>query len=278
MAFTESAPNRATGMYRHCPTALIFGLWDSTGPKGGLGAKFQRCLTSEIVGIDAVTGIKTKSRIDPLQIEKAGTVFKSASDALDWTLDGKEAEKDKKDQPVRAGKKGEGNPSGINHGNIPPGIDLESGGVTIAHATHTVVLSLAGLRRLRFPTKVDGTKISDADRPQAETAARTLLASLALAAVAFQRDAGYDLRSRCVLVATEPLAFTLMNNDGSSPPPFTVDRKSAAKLVADAHEEARKWGLGWERGPVSLKPAPKLVQLIKQSRDLMRVEGADAGA
>jgi CRISPR-associated protein Csb1 len=63
--FTDARPNHATGMYKHCPTALIFGVWDSTGPKGGLGAKFQRSLVSEIVGYDAVPGLKTASRIDP---------------------------------------------------------------------------------------------------------------------------------------------------------------------------------------------------------------------
>lgn len=42
--FTDARVNHATGMYKHCPTALVFGVWDSTGPKGGLGAKFQRCL------------------------------------------------------------------------------------------------------------------------------------------------------------------------------------------------------------------------------------------
>ena len=33
-------------------------IWDSTGPKGGLGAKFARVLTSEIVGIGASAGVK----------------------------------------------------------------------------------------------------------------------------------------------------------------------------------------------------------------------------
>src|SRR5690606_13067632 len=70
MAFTEARPNHATAMYRYCPTALLFGVWDSTGPKGGLGAKFQRALVSEIVGIDAVPGVKVASRIDPTGIER----------------------------------------------------------------------------------------------------------------------------------------------------------------------------------------------------------------
>ena len=59
---------KATGLFGLCPTALLLGLWDSTGPRGGLGAKFQRALVSEIVGIDAEPGKKTSSRIDPAQV------------------------------------------------------------------------------------------------------------------------------------------------------------------------------------------------------------------
>ena len=58
----------ASGLFGLCPTALVFGLWNSTGPRGGLGAKFQRAVVSEIVGYDAVAGKKTASRIDPAQI------------------------------------------------------------------------------------------------------------------------------------------------------------------------------------------------------------------
>jgi CRISPR-associated protein Csb1 len=32
----------ATTLFKLCPTALIFGMWDSTGPKGGLGPAFER--------------------------------------------------------------------------------------------------------------------------------------------------------------------------------------------------------------------------------------------
>lgn len=56
---------------------MIFGVWDSTGPKGGLGAKFQRALVSEIVGVNAEIGTKTSSRADPLQIRAAAKVVKS---------------------------------------------------------------------------------------------------------------------------------------------------------------------------------------------------------
>src|SRR5690606_27105569 len=66
-AITNSSLANATGLFRYCPHALFLGVWDSTGPKGGHGAKFARALVSEIVGIDAVIGKKTSSRIDPLQ-------------------------------------------------------------------------------------------------------------------------------------------------------------------------------------------------------------------
>ena len=77
----------ATPLFDLCPTALLFGMWDSTGPKGGLGVKFERALVSEIVGINAVYGAKTSSRIDPLGIQlKAGPIY-AASDGVDWTLE-----------------------------------------------------------------------------------------------------------------------------------------------------------------------------------------------
>ena len=60
-----SAQN-ATALFELCPTALLLGMWDSTGPKGGLGAKFERAMVSEIVGINATFGIRTSSRIDPI--------------------------------------------------------------------------------------------------------------------------------------------------------------------------------------------------------------------
>ncbi len=279
-AFTESSPTRATGMYQHCPTALVFGVWDSTGPKGGLGAKFQRCLTSEIIGLDAITGVKTASRIDPLSIErKAGPVLQKKGDPMEWTLDEKEAEKDKSGKPVPfKGGKEKGLPSAINHGNIPPSLDFEAGGVTISQAVQTVVMSLTGLRRLRFPTDTQGKPFPAEARALAEPAARTALAALGLAAVVYQRENGYDLRSRCVLVGMEPLCFELLSNDGAPPARLALDRAGAQALVAEAQLEAKKAGLGWDRGPVNLEPAPKLVQLIRHSRDLLRAGEAEAEA
>lgn len=276
--FTDARVNHATGMYKHCPTALVFGVWDSTGPLGGLGAKFQRCLVSEIVGIDVVAGVKSKSRIDPAGIEKkAGPVYAHKNPGQEWTLDPKEA-KLEKGKPVefsRKGAEGKGNPSAINHGNIPPSIDTEAGGVTMAHAAQTTVLSLAALRRLRFSTTAHGKPIPTAGRDAAETAARTALAALALAAVVYQRENDYDLRSRSLLIAKNPLVFEVLGRDGGEAAKFQLDRTAAAELLALAEKRARQHGLGWERGPIELRPAKKLADLIRQSRRLRQVGDAD---
>ncbi|MDI7268254.1 MAG: type I-U CRISPR-associated RAMP protein Csb1/Cas7u [Myxococcota bacterium] len=267
-AFTDSRPANATGMYKHCPTALVFGVWDSTGPKGGLGAKFQRALVSEIVGIDAISGVKTASRIDPAGIEKkAGEVYKHADPRHEWTTDPDEAAKDPKTKkPVLVGKKG--TPAEVNHGNIPPSIDRESGGVTVSHAVQTTVLSLPALRRLRFVTTSSGEPIPAEGRDAAEASARTALAALALAALAYQRENGYDLRSRSLLVPKDPFAIEIVPRDGGEPSKHELTRPVAAQLLACAETEARKHGLGWQRGPLLLKPAPKLAQLIRRSREL----------
>jgi CRISPR-associated protein Csb1 len=273
-ACTDSRPNHATAMFRYCPTALLFGVWDSTGPRGGLGTKFQRVLVSEIVGYDIVTGVKTASRIDPTAIErKAGPVYESKMDASDWTSLEDEAaqEKGKPKLFSRKGAGDKGTPAAINHGNIPPSIDAEAGGVTMAYAVHTVVLSLAGLRRLRFPTGADGTLVAAADRDRVEAAGRTAVAALGLAGAIYQHRNGYDLRSRSLLVPSQPLSFELLSRDGGTPVPIAIDDPAA--LLREAAAAAAAEGIGWETEPLKLRPTPKLAHLIAESRKL-KVSGA----
>lgn len=278
-ACTDARPNHATAMYKYCPTALLFGVWDSTGPRGGLGTKFQRVLVSEIVAYDVVAGVKTASRIDPVAIErKAGPVFESRTDATDWTSIESEAamEKGKPKHFSRKGAGDKGTPAAINHGNIPPSIDHDAGGVTMSHAVHTVVLSLAGLRRLRFQQRADGTPIPAGERDKAETAARVALAALGLAGVVYQRANGYDLRSRSLLVASDPLTFEILRHDGGEPVRVTIE--APATLLREAVEAAASVGLAWESNPVKLSPTPKLAHLIKESRKLtIAGEGGEDG-
>lgn len=140
-----------------------------------------------------------------------------------------------------------------------------------------VVLSLAGLRRLRFQQHTDGTPIPAAERDQVETVARTALAALALAGVVYQRRNGYDLRSRSLLVASEPLTFELLHRDGGEPLRFTVE--DPADLLREAARAAASEGLAWESTPVKLRPTPKLAHLIIESRKLkVAGEGEDTVA
>ena len=108
-SFTDASLRNAGPLFRVCPTALVFGIWDSTGPKGGLGAKFARALVSEIVGIGAQSGVKTASRIDPAQrVNAAATISRkkpSPGELLTWTLDPSEAELSEKNEQLKWGAK-----------------------------------------------------------------------------------------------------------------------------------------------------------------------------
>jgi CRISPR-associated protein Csb1 len=283
--FASANIRNATPLFELCPTALIFGVWDSTGAAGGLGNKFARVLVSEIVGMNAVRGVRTSSRIDPTGIEKV-ELFEDKDG--NWTADPAKAkrEKDEDGQIVRdkdgnevlvrfKRKKGDkGKPSEINLGNITPDIVVDerseepiSGGVTIAHAMQTTVLSLPGLRRLRFPDKA-GNSTSERDN-----AARTVLAALALAAVVYQRAAqGYDLRSRCNLIPTENhLDFEIVTT-AADISRFTLGPGEAATIFRQAVEGAKAAELPWREKPLVLKPKPAVVDLVQRSRELTDIE------
>ena len=211
-------------------------VWNSTG--GGAGAKFTRCVVSEIVGVGAVDGQKGAVRIDPLGIR---ATVKVVGGPLDWS--------------IATGAKGEKSvrPSEINHSNIIS--NLVPGGATIDYALHTAVISCAGLRRLRFP---DG-HISD------ESAGQTLLAALALVALIEQDAGGYPLRSRCDLVCEGRTPFEIVRPDGSTEQ-LDIDATQAVDVFNQAVEAAKEAGFPWEQTPIQLKPQGRLVELVALSR------------
>lgn len=294
-------PNNAKAIFETSPTALVFGAWDSTGEGDSLGAKFPRAIVSEIVGIDVVTepvershregasshdyevreeasGIRTESRIDPLGIRSSVRVFKTSDG---WSLeapakDGKDVKGAKGDKSEKTEKsKGESNtvkevkPSVVNHSNIAPRI--KNLGVTVDHALHTVVLSCGALRRLSF-----GAKAKDGD-----VAARATLAALGLLAVTAQDRNGYYLRSRCDLVPEpgQPSDFEIVRADGTTEA-FALDYEGACKLLKEAHARAAEHGVHWFDEDIVLTPQPKLVELVKRSREkaLQGVQEEEDGA
>ena len=260
---SAATPAEATALLEISPAALVFGAWHSQGEGGGLGAKFPRALVSEIMGIDTpvegvvrdrrtnrvepqTAGRRTGSRIDPLGVLRRVDVFKSPTG---WSTDQKEAGRGAK--KVR--------PSEINHGNITP--TVAPLGVTCAYAEHRAVLTLAGLRRLRF-----GGDARDA-------AGRALLAALGLLAIAEQDARGYALRSRCDLVCDGAAALELVHADGSTEQ-IDLDLREARDLYREAYAGAQQ--AGFEFSPITLQPQPKLVQIVQRSRELaLEGEGRD---
>lgn len=269
--FGRVSAHDATALFEICPTALIFGMWDSTGPKGGLGAKFERAMVAEIVGIDAVYGVRTSSRIDPLGIQRNAGPLYASSNGIDWTLDESLAKKEK-GKPVTLGK--DGKPSEANHGNVTPDMKDKNkqpypGGATVSHAEQTIVLSLPALRRLRFP--VEGKY--DVAR---DNAARTVLTALGICAATLAAENGLDLRSRCLLWPTESLKWELLGKPGKTES-FSLDSLGAIQIFEAAVKKAKDLGLPWRTEPVVLQPSDELVKLVVRSQNLAAQQGGDAG-
>jgi CRISPR-associated protein Csb1 len=168
------------------------------------------------------------------------------------------------DEPVKFGK--EGKPSEVNHGNVTPSIDSLGGGVTIDEARHTVVLSLASLRRLGFTAGAEE--------------ARAVLAALGLLAVFAAESRGHDLRSRCLLVPKKGFALKLeaVARDGSTTP-VELDLSGAIALYNEAVGTLPD-GIKFDKpagAPLAeLQASPKLADLVRKSRELAVAE-ADAG-
>ncbi|MCC7009763.1 MAG: type I-U CRISPR-associated protein Cas7 [Acidobacteria bacterium] len=279
----KAKPEDASSLLEISPTALLFGAWHSTGEGGGLGAKFARCLTSEIMAIDVpvefqdagrggrylirtadrlttfdpVTAAwRPGSRIDPLGISRQVEIFRSAKDASDWTAFEKNAAKEKDGTAILyTRKKGDkaGKPAVINHGNIKP--SLQPLGITCDRLEHSFVLSFAALRRLRFGD------------PARDVAARSFLAALGLVALVEQDARGYALRSRCDLVCDGRLPLEVVHPDGAVES-IALDREAARNLYKSALEAMKKVGFDLSAEPLRLTPQDKLVEIVRKSQDL----------
>lgn len=278
---TEATSANATALLHWAPTALLFGAWDSTGPKGGRGSKFERAITSEVVATGITRGVKTSSRIDPLGIEKkAGTIFANKNEDEGWTMNGADAVRDKKGnpQPYASGDttKEQGRPSQINHGNVTPSIESSAGGVTADRIVGTSVISFAQLRRVGFRVSIDGTIFSEKQQAAANLAGQTLLAALGLAAISIANEDGYDLRSRCVLVPTDLPGFELVGRTTSQIAKFALEPTTALEIFAEAARDAEKAGVGMSANDIVLTPVERLVDLVEKSRNLHPAELAES--
>jgi CRISPR-associated protein Csb1 len=304
----------ATPLLALCPTALVFGMWDSTGPKGGLGPKFERALVSEIVGIGAEFGVKTQSRIDPLITTTQGIVLYQKKGG-GWTLDEANAVLSN-GKPVKLGKKDAGRVSNANLGNVLPafskygsqaeGIDpLTAGKIDIDYSIrsnadefHVRNQSRAEARQAREGLIAPGgVTIDYAEQTttlsliclrrlrfpvdgktslEADVAARTVLAALGLCGATLAFEGGVGLRSRCLLWPEGPMEWELLARPGEPPQRYSLTGDEAVALLGEAIASLGKTKLPWESDPIVLKPSAELLKLVRLSQREAIKEGPDA--
>jgi CRISPR-associated protein Csb1 len=230
-------------------------MWDSTGPKGGLGAKFERAVVSEVVGIEASLSDLHKNRgvrRDPLEASRAVPILRN--DDGSWRV---------ADDPK---KKGVVRPAVVNHGSVH--FESDNAGITISYAEQVTTLSLIALRRLHFPVATPKP-----NQDAANAAGRAVLAALGLCAATLAFEAGMGLRSRCLLWPENPMHWEILAKPGEPPQSLFLDAAGAKRLLADAVAAAEKAGLAWRKEPLTLKPSKELVKLVRLSQQQAVKEG-----
>ncbi|MFC3127170.1 type I-U CRISPR-associated protein Cas7 [Pseudoroseomonas globiformis] len=264
---TEARVTSATGVLL-LPHMLILGAWHSQGLKGGHGAKFGRVLVSEISGFGAMPAAAASSRIDPAAIEGVAIYQATEPPALSFAnrpFLGWETEpsaKGKGKSGLYPAKRGQtpGAPALINHGNIFP--VARSARASIAGAVHEMTLSLAGLRKLSFPRESDGRR-----DPEADLAARTALAALALVAMTGRLTAGYAVRSGCDLIPHQPPQLEWLGASLAEVTPLPITQDEAVALLREAVAALRQHDLPWgPPHPITLVPSPQLIELVEKSQ------------
>ena len=252
-AVIKASSQNATALFDVSPASLLFGSWDSTGISGGLGEKYSRCVVSELVGINAVEGVRAGTRIDPLNAErsqKPDAILTETKDAL-W-------------KELKKSRKKFDKPSEINHSSVPWGGDKDThGGVTVDYVQQATTISMAALRQLRFPVK-------GKDTAETSSAAQAVLAAVALHGAALNTERGWFLRSRCDLTLAdgEAVAWEVLGLDG--PAKQSLDSAATRKLLQEAITAAKKAGLPWRDEPIRLTPSPALLKLVIASQKAHR--------
>ena len=258
----------ATGVYKLCPTALVFGMWGSPDKPGGMGVKFERAFVSEIIAVDVVKNGREGTDSDGLQTRK-DLVDTRAGYRIDPLSSSKTVMvRQNEDGSFQVGV-GKTRPSEINHGNIP--FEGPNSGIRFRHAEQTTVVSLGALRKLRFP--LDGK-----DDPEINVAGRTVLAALGLCAGVLSSETNTSLRSRCHLWPVGEREWELLEKPGQAPRKFRINGDQAISLLTDAIAAAKQVNLHWSEGKISLKPSPELVELIRQSQEVAAKEKGDGEA
>ena len=86
-----------------------------------------------------------------------------------------------------------------------------------------------------------------------------------MAAIAYQYEGDFDLRSRCLLLPTHLPRVEFLKRDGSGGEIVQVDSSAAAQILSECVMYAKQVGIPWEANEIRLEPAPKLLELIARS-------------
>jgi hypothetical protein len=274
----ESSLEFATPLYKIGPHCLVYGCWDSTGSARGEGSKFSRTVESRVTGHNARLLQGTRGKLDAARLRSVPVYLTPTGD---WTDDPGKAVLDEKQEPIRfrLKKKSKGVLSELNHSSVTPDIRDDktkqplAGGVTIDHAYQRWALSIPALRALSFPE----TKGGDVDE-QRDTAARTVLALLALCGLSRLWDRGLWFRSGCTLAFHGEPQIEVVYGRGKEAEKFSITTEQVDKAYELAVAEADKHGLTMRTKPIDLDPAPNLLEAYRRSRSGAVPEDAEAEA
>jgi CRISPR-associated protein Csb1 len=270
----ESSLEFATPLYQIGPHCLVYGCWDSTGSAGGLGAKFSRAVESRVTGHNARLLQGTRGKLDAAKMPSLPIYHDRTT--LSWTVNPDDAFGDENSRVVfPLGEK----LSKINHSSVTPDIrddktkQLLAGGVTIDHAYQRWALSIPALRALSFPQSKGG-----AVDEQRDTAARAVLALLALCGLSRLWDKGLWFRSGCTLAFDGEPQIEVVYGRAKEAEKFSITTGQVDSAYELAVAEAEKHGLKMQTEPIDLDPAPNLLEAYRLSRSGVVREEAEAEA
>lgn len=227
-AIRSATPRNASKLFQVDPVSLLFGVWFSRGNNAAKG-RFSRLLCSELVAINAIEGVKTASRVDPLRNDTSGEALEAKEIAASELPYSKDAKKMKVSE--------------LGFGSIPP--TVTRGGITCDYVQQVATLTFSGLRRLSF-----------GDDPTQNRAGRLVLAALGLVAIEATSSSGLWLRSGCDLYATESSKLIVGGDE------FELDLDGALGLFNSAVSKAAESGLCFEDSLTLTADSPVLEAVL----------------
>ncbi|MEA5153442.1 type I-U CRISPR-associated RAMP protein Csb1/Cas7u [Raineyella sp.] len=232
-AARDATPGDARALLTLSPVSLVLGAWDST--RRSNQGRYRSALVGEIIGVladQSGNGTAVPKRGGARRDEIAPSVRVSPDD-LDALVTAQEAELSPKNvealrkaaEKARKGKQGTVSAAALGLGSIPPSLDT-LGLVACRRIIRSHVLSFSALRQLRFGGPLE-----------ADVACRTLLAALALAALA-RANEELLLRANCDLVEVSAPEFKLDLRNGRAETIEPLDRGRSDALLTRAIDRA----------------------------------------